>query len=74
MAGEKICLELEEKFKCDNHLQCEDDKDEVGCEEVNRKKKILKNSHHYICKRPFLVITSEKKTTITPGNSSQREP
>ena len=30
MAGGKICLELEEKFKCDNHLQCEDDRDEVG--------------------------------------------
>ena len=61
-AGKKICVE--KKFQCDNYLQCEDGKDEEDCEEEYKKKRIFKRDHRYICKSPFLNVTTsgENKT------------
>merc|ERR1712012_821132 len=39
-AGKKICVE--KKFQCDNHLQCQDGKDEALCEEEYKKKGTFK--------------------------------
>ena len=33
-AGSKICVK--EEFLCDNFVQCEDGKDEEGCEEQDK--------------------------------------
>ena len=56
-AGMKICLT--EKFLCDNHIQCQDGVDEEGCEQQYLKKGIFRRDERYICKVPFLVISSE---------------
>ena len=56
-AGRKICVQ--KKFQCDNHIQCDDGKDEEMCEEEYKKKRIFKRDHHYICKSPFLNIKNE---------------
>ena len=57
-AGKKICVE--KKFQCDNHLQCEDGKDEEDCEEEYKKKGIFTRDQRVICRSPFLNITSEE--------------
>ena len=56
-AGMKICLM--EKFLCDNHIQCQDGVDEEGCEQQYLKKGIFRRDERYICKAPFLEISSE---------------
>ena len=61
LAGWEICVE--KKFQCDNYLQCEDGKDEEGCEEEYTRKKLFKRDHDFICKIPFLKIKTEKNTT-----------
>ena len=60
-AGSKICVK--EKFLCDNFVQCEDGKDEEGCEEQYKMKRIFKRDHNYICRSPFLNITTEANET-----------
>merc|ERR1712012_1136645 len=60
-AGTKICVE--KKFQCDNHLQCEDGKDEEMCEEEYKKKRIFKRDQRIICRSPFLRISNEKNET-----------
>lgn len=57
-AGKKICVE--KKFQCDNHLQCQDGKDEDMCEEEYEKKRIFTRDQRVICRSPFLNITSEE--------------
>ena len=60
-AGKKICVE--KKFQCDNHLQCEDGKDEEDCEEEYKKKGIFTRDERVICQSPFLNINSEENKT-----------
>ena len=60
-AGKKICVE--KKFQCDNHLQCQDGKDEEMCEEEYKKKRIFTRDQRVICRSPFLNITSEEIKT-----------
>ena len=57
-AGKKICVE--KKFQCDNHLQCQDGKDEEMCEEEYKTKRIFTMDELIICRSPFLNITSEE--------------
>ena len=57
-AGKKICVE--KKFQCDNHLQCQDGKDEEMCEGEYKKKGIFTRDQRVICRSPFLNITSEE--------------
>ena len=59
--GWNICVGT--KFQCDNHLQCEDGKDEEDCEKEYKKNRIFKSDHHYICKSPFLNITTGENKT-----------
>ena len=60
-AGNKICLE--KKFLCDNHVQCEDGKDEEECEKEYVKKRIFTTDHKYICKSPYLEVRNEDNKT-----------
>merc|ERR1712012_388956 len=55
-AGKKICVE--KKFQCDNHLQCEDGKDEEQCEEQYKKKGTFKKDHHFICRKTYMNISN----------------
>ena len=51
-AGRKICLE--KRFQCDNYVQCEDARDEQGCEEEYLRKKIFTRNDRFVCPSPFL--------------------
>ena len=61
LAGKKICLE--EKFQCDNYLQCKDAADEHNCEEEYMVKGIFTRNQKFICKSPFLETRTEDGTT-----------
>merc|ERR1712025_935110 len=54
----KICLE--EKFKCDNYVQCEDASDEFGCEEEYVFRGIFSISQRYNCQDPYLETKTGK--------------
>ena len=58
-AGKKVCLE--EKYKCDNFLQCEDGKDEEDCEREYLDKGIFTRNDWHRCRSPFLNITRTGK-------------
>ena len=60
-AGKKVCLE--EKYKCDNFLQCEDGKDEEDCEKEYLDKGIFTRNDWHRCKSPFLVTRTEENKT-----------
>ena len=60
-AGKNICLE--KKFVCDNYLQCEDGKDENGCEKEYVRKRVFPRNYDYRCKSPFLVTQKEANET-----------
>ena len=60
-AGRKICVE--EKFKCDNYVQCEDAKDEDGCEEEYLMRGIFTWNDWYLCQSPYLKTRSEENKT-----------
>ena len=60
-AGENICLK--KKFLCDNYVQCEDGKDEVGCEGEYLRKRTFPRDHRFICRSPFLEIRTEENKT-----------
>ena len=60
-AGKNICVE--KKFVCDNYLQCEDGKDENGCEKEYVRKRVFPGNYDYRCKSPFLVTQNEANGT-----------
>ena len=60
-AGENICLKKE--FLCDNYIQCEDGKDEERCEDEYLRKGIFPRDYNFVCKSPFLEITTEENKT-----------
>ena len=60
-AGENICLK--KKFLCDNYVQCEDGKDEVGCEGEYLRKRTFPRDHRFICRSPFVEIRTEENKT-----------
>ena len=53
-AGLKICLE--KKFRCDNHVQCEDGQDEENCEQEYIQRGIFTKRANYICKSPYIKV------------------
>ena len=57
-AGHRICLE--KKFQCDNHVQCEDARDEENCETIYLEKKLFPKDAQYVCKSPLLVTRTER--------------
>ena len=59
--GDKICLE--ERFKCDNFLQCLDAEDEKDCEEEYLKKGIFTPNDQFLCKSPYLETRTEENKT-----------
>ena len=59
--GRKICLE--EKYRCDNFVQCQDGKDEEGCEKTYSEKRIFQKDQSFVCKSPFLEIKNEQNET-----------
>ena len=60
-AKKNICLG--KKFLCDNHLQCEDGRDEMGCEKEYMRKGLHRRDHHHICRSPFLGTKAEDNRT-----------
>ena len=60
-AGKKVCLE--EKYKCDNFLQCKDGKDEEDCEKEYLDKGIFTRNDWHRCRSPFLVTRTEENKT-----------
>lgn len=56
-AGLEVCLE--KKFQCDNYVQCEDARDEEGCEEDYVAKGIFTRNDRFLCPSPFLEIKSK---------------
>lgn len=63
-AGKKICVE--KKFQCDNHLQCEDGKDEEDCETEYKNKRIFKRDHDFICTSLFLNTSNKNNDKFFP--------
>ena len=59
--GRKICLE--EKYRCDNFVQCQDGKDEEDCEKKYSEKRIFQRDQNCVCKSPFLAIKNEQNET-----------
>ena len=60
-AKKNICLG--KKFLCDNYLQCEDGRDEMGCEKEYKRKGLHRRNHHHICRSPFLETKAEDNRT-----------
>ena len=60
-AGKNICLK--KKFLCDNYIQCEDGRDEEHCEDEYLHKSIFPRDYNFVCKSPFLEITTEENKT-----------
>ena len=60
-AGRKVCLG--KRFQCDNYVQCEDARDEQGCEEEYLRKKIFTRNDRFVCPSPFLDTKTEENET-----------
>ena len=56
-AGLTICLE--KRFQCDNYVQCEDARDEQGCEKEYVKKGIFTHNDRFRCPSPSLEIKNK---------------
>ena len=82
--GQKICVE--EKFICDNTLQCMggEDEDEIrfGCKEKYFEKNIFKKSEQFVCHRTFKYLSEPfsdlrdtlKISTAIQGTSTTSTP
>ena len=60
-AGRKICLE--EKYRCDNYVQCTEAEDEYNCEARYCEKGIFPKNDRYVCKSPSVPLKTKKNMT-----------
>ena len=60
-AGRKICLE--EKYRCDNFVQCTEAEDEYNCKARYFEKGIFSKNDRYVCKSPSVPLKTKKNTT-----------
>ena len=68
LAGKKICLD--EKYHCDNFVQCEDASDEDNCEEEYLWKGIFTHNDRHRCQNPYLE-TKNKTGKFFPMRASR---